>query len=184
MGTITPFEEISKDKKKILIRTAQVKDASKIVKLMRDVIKEGPYTLAEPDEYNTTAADEAAKIKRCRDKDGKIYLVAEYKDEIAGFICLDSWPTRRTWHTGLFSVYLKKKWRSKGVGSMLIKAMLDWGKADPVNKKISLAVFSTNKDAIALYRKLGFRNEGCCKRDMIINGEYVDSVLMYKYTKR
>lgn len=184
MGTITPFEEISKDKKKILIRTAQVKDASKIVKLMRDVIKEGPYTLAEPDEYNTTAADEAAKIKRCRDKDGKIYLVAEYKDEIAGFICLDSWPTRRTWHTGLFSVYLKKKWRSKGVGSMLIKAMLDWGKADPVNKKISLAVFSTNKDAIALYRKLGFRNEGCCKRDMIIKGEYVDSVLMYKYTKR
>lgn len=125
MGTITPFEKISKDKKKILIRTAQVKDASKIVKLMRDVIKEGPYTLAEPDEYNTTAADEAAKIKRCRDKDGKIYLVAEYKDEIAGFICLDSWPTRRTWHTGLFSVYLKKKWRSKGVGSMLIKAMLD-----------------------------------------------------------
>lgn len=183
MGTITPFEKISKDKKKILIRTAQVKDASKIVKLMRDVIKEGPYTLAEPDEYNTTAADEAAKIRRCRDKDGKIYLVAEYKDEIAGFICLDSWPTRRTWHTGLFSVYLKKKWRSKGVGSMLIKAMLDWGKTDPVNRKISLAVFSTNKDAIALYRKLGFKNEGCCKRDMIIDGEYVDSVLMYKYTK-
>ncbi|MBL8017068.1 MAG: GNAT family N-acetyltransferase [Ignavibacteria bacterium] len=183
MGTITPFEKISKDKKKILIRTAQVKDASKIVKLMRDVIKEGPYTLAEPDEYNTTAADEAAKIRRCRDKHGKIYLVAEYKDEIAGFICLDSWPTRRTWHTGLFSVYLKKKWRSKGVGSMLIKAMLDWGKTDPVNRKISLAVFSTNKDAIAFYRKLGFKNEGCCKRDMIIDGEYVDSVLMYKYTK-
>ncbi len=183
MGTITPQEKITKDKKKILIRTAQVKDASKIVKLMRDVIKEGPFTLAEPDEYNTTAKDEAAKIRRCRDKDGKIYLVAEYKDEIAGFICLDSWPTRRTWHTGLFSVYLKKKWRSKGVGGMLVKAMLDWGKADPVNKKISLAVFSTNKGAIALYRKLGFKNEGCCKRDMIIDGKYVDSVLMYKYTK-
>jgi len=183
MGTINPVEKITKDGKKILIRTAQVKDASKVVKLMKDVIKEGHFTLSEPDEYDTSAADEERKISKCRDTEGKIYLVAEYKDEIAGFICFDSWPTRRTWHTGLFSVYLKKKWRSKGVGSMLIKAMLDWGKTDPVNRKISLAVFSTNKGAIALYRKLGFKNEGCCKRDMIIDGKYVDSVLMYKYTK-
>ena len=70
-----------------------------------------------------------------------------------------------------------------GIGKLLIKSMLNWGKHNPVNKKISLAVFSTNKNAIALYKKLGFRREGCCQRDMIINGKYVDSVLMYKYTK-
>ncbi len=61
--------------------------------------------------------------------------------------------------------------------------MLEWGKFNTVNKKISLAVFSTNKNAIALYKKLGFKQEGRCLGDMIINGKYVDSILMYKYTK-
>ncbi len=64
MGTINPVEKITKDGKKILIRTAQVKDSSKIVNLMKDVIKEGPFTLSEPDEYDTTAADEEKKNKQ------------------------------------------------------------------------------------------------------------------------
>jgi RimJ/RimL family protein N-acetyltransferase len=183
MGTIDPQLKNIKGGKKVLLRSALVKDASQLVRLMKDVIKEGTFTLAEPDEYHTTSADEARKIKRCKAADGKIYLVAEYKGEITGFICFDNWPTRRTAHTGLFSIFLKKKWRSQGIGSILIKGMLEWAKNDPLNKKISLAVFSTNTNAIALYKSLGFKNEGRCKRDMIIDGKYVDSVLMYKYTK-
>jgi RimJ/RimL family protein N-acetyltransferase len=50
-------------------------------------------------------------------------------------------------------------------------------------RKISLYVFSTNKNAIALYKKLGFSQEGLFKRDMIIDGKYVDSVAMYKWIK-
>ena len=70
-----------------------------------------------------------------------------------------------------------------GIGRILIKGLLDWGKENKINKKISLYVFSTNKNAIALYKKMGFKIEGRFRRDMIINGKYVDSVAMYKYTK-
>ncbi|NOS83929.1 MAG: GNAT family N-acetyltransferase [Ignavibacteria bacterium] len=183
MSTISPEEYILKNRKKVTIRSALVKDAAQVVKLMKGVIKEGPFTLYESDEYRSTAKSEAKKIKRFKEAHGKIYLVAEIKDEITGFISFDNWDTRRTTHTGLFSIFLKKKFRSLGIGKLLIKSMLNWGKNNPVNKKISLAVFSTNKSAIALYKKLGFKREGCCPRDMIINGKYVDSILMYKYTK-
>jgi RimJ/RimL family protein N-acetyltransferase len=183
MSTISPEEYKLKNGKEVIIRTALAKDAAQVVKIMKDVIKEGPFTLYETDEYSATAKSEAKRIKRFKDAPGKIYLVAEVKSEIAGFISFDNWDTRRTEHTGLFSVFLKKKWRAMGIGGLLIKSMLSWGKSNPVNKKISLAVFSTNKSAIALYKKLGFRKEGCCPRDMIINGKYVDSILMYKYTK-
>ncbi|MBE2227238.1 MAG: GNAT family N-acetyltransferase [Ignavibacteria bacterium] len=183
MSTISPEKHKLKNGKKVVIRTALAKDASQVVKLMKGVIKEGPFTLYESDEYRSTAKSEAKRIKRFKEAAGKIYLVAEAKNEIAGFISFDNWDTRRTQHTGLFSVFLKKNWRSVGIGGLLIKSMLNWGKTNPVNRKISLAVFSTNKNAIALYKKLGFKKEGCCPKDMIIDGKYVDSILMYKYTK-
>lgn len=168
----------------MILRTAAVKDAAGIVNLMKEVIKEGPYTLAEPDEYRTTVKSEAAKIKRFRDAPGKIYLIALVNDEVTGFISFDNWDTRRTEHTGLFSVFIKKNFRGMGIGKILVNGMLEWAKDNPVNKKISLYVFSTNKNAIALYKKLGFKQEGLFKNDMIIDGKYVHSVAMYKFTKK
>jgi RimJ/RimL family protein N-acetyltransferase len=168
---------------KVTLRTALIKDSSQIVKLMKDVIREGPFTLAEPDEYKSTARSEASKIKRFNNAEGKIYLVAESGNEIAGFITFDNWDTRRTAHTGLFSVFIRKKWRGKGIGRILVSGMLDWAKENPLIRKISLYVFSTNKNAIALYKKLGFRQEGKFMRDMIIDGKFVDSVAMYKWIK-
>lgn len=184
MSTITGSKFKLKNGKPLTIRTALAKDASQIVKLMKDVIREGHYTLYESDEYRSTAKSEAKRISGFKKAPGKIYLVAESGKEITGFISFDNWNTRRTAHTGLFSVYLKKKWRGMGIGKILVKGLLDWGKNNPVNKKISLAVFSTNKNAIALYKKLGFKQEGRCPADMIINGKKVDSIFMYKFTKK
>ena len=184
MSTVTPEEFKLKNGKTVLIRTALAKDSSSLVKLMKSVIKEGPFTLYEPDEYNSTIKSEARRILRFKKAEGKIYIVAEYKKEITGFVSFDNWDTRRTSHTGLFSVFLKKKWRGSGIGTLLIKALISWGEKNTLNKKLSLAVFSTNKNAIALYKKLGFKQEGRCPADMIIDGEKVDSILMYKFTKK
>lgn len=184
MSTVKSSEFILQNGNTLILRTAIAKDASQIVKLMKAVVKEGHYTLYEPDEYRSTAKSEAKRITEFKNAPGKIYLVGEIGKEITGFISFDNWNTRRTAHTGLFSVYLKKKWRGMGIGKILVKGLLDWGKNNPVNKKISLAVFSTNKNAIALYKKLGFKQEGRCPADMIINGKNVDSIFMYKYTKK
>lgn len=184
MSIIEPKELKLKNGKQLILRSAVSKDAVQLVELMKSVIEEGPFTLYEPDEYQATSKSEAKKIKRLTNGTGKVYLVAELDKEITGFLSFDNWDTRRTAHTGLFSVFLKKKWRGMGIGRILVKGLLDWGKNNPVNKKISLAVFSTNKNAIALYKKLGFRQEGRCPADMIIEGKKVDSILMYKYTKK
>lgn len=183
MSVVEPKGIVLKNGKRAVIRSAMVKDAPQLVKLMKDVIKEGPYTLMEPDEYHATISSERKKIKRFNDAKGKVYLVAEINKEVLGFISFDNWDTRRTEHTGLFSVFIRRKYRGAGIGLTLVNSLLEWGKDNPINKKLSLAVFSTNKIAIRLYKKLGFKVEGRCPKDMIINGKYVDSILMYKMTK-
>ncbi|HEU12758.1 MAG TPA: GNAT family N-acetyltransferase, partial [Euryarchaeota archaeon] len=44
-----------------------------------------------------------------------------------------------------------------------------------------LEVFSTNVNAIELYKKLGFEIEGIRKKQFKIEGNYVDDVLMAKF---
>lgn len=183
MSLIPAFKHKLKNGKTLTVKAARVKDASQIVKLMKDIVAEGPFTLIEPDEYKATVKSESARIRRFNKAEGKVYITAEVNNEIAGFISFDNWDTRRTKHTGLFSVFIKKKFRRLGIGKILVQTLINWGKSNPVNKKISLFVFSTNKNAIALYKRLGFKQEGYCPKDMIIDGKYVDSIMMYKFTK-
>jgi RimJ/RimL family protein N-acetyltransferase len=67
---------------------------------------------------------------------------------------------------------------------MLMQSLIEWAEKNETIEKLTLAVFSTNVRAIALYKKLGFAIEGMCHRDIKIpDGTYVDSILMYKFVK-
>jgi RimJ/RimL family protein N-acetyltransferase len=49
--------------------------------------------------------------------------------------------------------------RGRGVGTALIAAAIDWGRERGLHK-LTLSVFPHNEAAVALYRKLGFTEEG------------------------
>jgi len=165
----------------ITIRTAVPKDASGIIRMMKSVMKEKMFTIHEIDEYKETFNSESKKIKKYRKAPGKIIIAALCKNEIAGFVTFDNWDARKTMHSGYLSIYLLKEYRGMGLGKELMRTLLQWGKNNKIIRKMTLAVFSNNKNAIALYKKIGFKVEGLCPGDMKINGRYYDSILMYKF---
>lgn len=69
--------------------------------------------------------------------------------------------------------------RGRGIASMLLteaeRRLRERG-----TQKLSLRVLSTNVAAISLYERLGFIREGVLRQEFIINGRYVDDVLMAK----
>jgi hypothetical protein len=69
-------------------------------------------------------------------------------------------------------------WRSRGVGSALLAAAIEWGRENGLHK-LTLSVFPHNATAIGLYRKFGFVEEG--RREKQIrraNGELWDLIEM------
>jgi RimJ/RimL family protein N-acetyltransferase len=60
---------------------------------------------------------------------------------------------------GEIGMAVAREWRGRGVGSALLAAGIDWARARGLHK-LSLSVFAHNAAAIALYRKLGFVDEG------------------------
>ena len=68
-------------------------------------------------------------------------------------------------------------WRGRGVGAALLTAALDLAsRRDSI--RIELDVHADNRVAIALYEKFGFVREGVQSDGALIDGRFVDVVLM------
>ena len=154
-----------------------------MVEIMRAIVDEGLYSLTEPDEFDWTVASKRQDIADSLRHPGHLFLVAEVEGEVVGYLEFVNGRRKRTQHSGSFSIFIQDGYREKGIGRALIQVLLDWAVSAPIIEKVTLAVFSNNTRAIAVYQKLGFQVEGHCPRDMKINGEYVDSVLMYRFVK-
>lgn len=80
-------------------------------------------------------------------------------------------------HTGHLGMGLVKAHRGRGHGRRLMEAALAAAKGQGV-ERVELEVFASNAPAIALYRKLGFCEEGRKLKARKIDGAYEDIVVM------
>ena len=80
-------------------------------------------------------------------------------------------------HVGVLGISLHPGWRGHGLGERLMRETLD--AADTFGfTRIELGVYATNPRAHALYRKLGFVEEGVRLRRILIDGVFHDEIMM------
>jgi ribosomal protein S18 acetylase RimI-like enzyme len=86
-------------------------------------------------------------------------------------------------HVGRLGMGVLTGYRGRKVGRRLINATVEKARMLGL-EKIELGVFSSNEPAIALYRSLGFQEEGRKKRGRFVDGIYDDVILMALELKR
>jgi L-amino acid N-acyltransferase YncA len=77
------------------------------------------------------------------------------------------------------SVYVERDWRGKGVGRLLLAQLVDLGRAHGFHKLV-LSAFPFNTAGIALYERLGFRTVGIYREQGLLDGRWVDTIVMEK----
>jgi len=92
-------------------------------------------------------------------------IVVETGDEIIGYASVFVGRGTSAWR--LVSVAVDPKWRERGVGTLLIRRVIDLMRVEG-QSELLLEVRVTNVPAINLYLKLGFEIEG------VIKGYYGD----------
>lgn len=123
-------------KEKIKIRNFKFSDLSQIIKLERECFK---------DPYNRFVFLILYKLFP------KGFLVAEIEDKIVGYISLIKFRSKAS----LVSVAVSKSFRRRGIGERLVREAIDRVKGNI--KVVELEVRVSNKEAISLYEKLGFK---------------------------
>ncbi|MCL4330197.1 MAG: GNAT family N-acetyltransferase [Candidatus Thermoplasmatota archaeon] len=153
------------------IREARPSDARGIISCMQGVMDERVFLVGEY--YMWTEKGEQDRIRNPDD----LTLVCQYGDRIVGVLTLQRGYYRKNRHTAQLGIAVGAGHRHNGVGTRMISYAIDWSRSRGI-RKVNLEVFSTNKNAIEAYRKLGFMVEGVRKNQFIIEGMYVDDILM------
>jgi phosphinothricin acetyltransferase len=107
-------------------------------------------------------------------------LVAERDRVVVGWGSLNPFNPRKAYEYVVdFSVYVERAWRGKGVGSALLRALIAQAKHLGYHKMV-LSAFPWNALGLALYQKYGFRTVGTYKEQGLLDGRWVDTIIMEK----
>ena len=111
-------------------------------------------------------------------KGNSIGLIAVSDGEMVGFCTVDRrTPKSSVSHRGAFGISVRKGYRGKGIGTMLLREMIE--KCRGSFEILELDVFAGNRAAKHLYEKFGFKTYGVLPQAVKRNGKYIDEELMY-----
>ena len=107
-------------------------------------------------------------------------IVAECDSRVIGWGSLNSFNARQAYdHVADFSVYVERPHRGQGVGRQLLDRLTVLARELGYHKLV-LAMFPTNVTGLALYQRCGFRQVGVYREQGMLDGKWVDVLIMEK----
>src|ERR1700722_2350783 len=161
----------------VIIRKAELRDAANIVKAEQEIAQEPGFFCSQPSELS------AQNVKDTIESSNGIYFVAECNGSITGHAFLEILPLQSLKHIAQLNIAVHKGFQNRGIGTQLMHRIIEWAKESESIEKIELNVRASNVQAIALYKKMGFLEEGCLKRRVKTEIGYIDDILMALHVK-
>jgi phosphinothricin acetyltransferase len=107
-------------------------------------------------------------------------VVAQHGGDVVGWGSLNQYNPRDCYrHVADFSIYVERAYRGKGVGKALLTRLVELARELGFHKMV-LSAFPTNTAGMALYEKMGFRTVGIYKEQGMLDGRWVDTIVMEK----
>lgn len=176
-----PAEFTDKLGRTVILRNAEVSDADDLIRYLKITTGETPYLIREPEEVCLTHEQEENFIKSCIDAKRELMLIATIDGKHIGNCSLMSvGPYKRYSHRCEIAIALYQKFCGNGIGKIMMQTILDLAK-NAGYEQAELEVISENKEAIALYRMLGFEKYGSFPGRMkYADSNYADADWMMK----
>lgn len=170
---------MSKRAAQIEIRAPRPADAPALLRFGELVFAETAGFIRGPGERAADVAEMRAVIEGFRDTDGYCLLNAWEGNEPVGEVTLVRGQYRRTRSTAAVGIGVLKRFWGRGVGLALMRRVEEEARAWDLHR-LELTVFASNPKAIAFYERLDYRREGIKRDAVMIDGEYVDEIMMAK----
>ena len=178
----------------VIIRNARPEDSADLIEYLKITSGETPYLIREPEEITITKDQEELFIQNIIDAERELMLVAHIIDaerelmlvahidgkHVGNCSLMSIAPYKRYSHRCDVAIALYKEYCGCGIGKVMLQAVLDAAKSVGY-EQAELEVVAENKNAIAMYEKLGFKKYGTFPNNMkYSDGTYVDAYWMRK----
>lgn len=159
----------------VQVRDAVPADVPRIAAIYRPAVRDGvaSFELEPPDDAEMARRFEAIKAG------GFPYLVAEVAGRVAAYAYVSQYRPRPAYRFSVEnSIYVDPAVQGKGVGRVLLAALIDRCTAHGYRQIIAVIGDSGNQPSIGLHRALGFHYAGVIHAVGFKHGRWLDSVLM------
>jgi phosphinothricin acetyltransferase len=158
------------------VRDAEPGDAAAIARIYNEGIEDRLATL----ETQPRTPEERAEWLRAHDARHPVLVAVDVDGAIVGWGSLNVFNPRPAYdHVADFSVYVAREARGRGVGSLLLSALEERARQIGFHKLV-LAAFPVNAAGMRLYERHGFRTVGIYKEQGMLDGQWVDVIIMEK----
>ncbi len=107
-------------------------------------------------------------------------IVASTNGHVIGWGSLNTFNPRKAYdHVADLSVYVERGERGKGVGRRLLERLVEMARELGYHKMV-LAAFPSSQAGVALYTRLGFTRVGIYREQGLLDGRWVDVLIMEK----
>jgi L-amino acid N-acyltransferase YncA len=157
----------------VQIRTATLDDAAAITEIYNQGIEDRVAT------YETKRRDAADQQAWLQSIAGRYpAVVAQIDGEIIGWAGAGPYRNRECYRgIGEFSMYVRRDWRRRGVGDLLLAGLIREAERLGLWKLLS-RIFPFNEPSRALCRKHGFREVGVYEKHARLDGRWLDVVIV------
>ncbi len=158
------------------LRPATPADADAICRIYNQGIEDRLATL----ETTLRTAQERRQWLASRGPRHPVIVSENAEGEVVGWGSLNVFNPREAYRfVADFSVYVERAWRGRGVGRVLLTRLIELGREHGFHKLV-LSAFPHNAGGMALYEKLGFRTVGIYREQGLLDGRWVDTIVMEK----
>jgi phosphinothricin acetyltransferase len=158
---------------RIQIRTAVADDATAIAEIYNQGVEDRIAT------YETERRSAKDQRRWLLSIAGRYpVIVAEIDGEIIGWAGTGPYRDRECYRgIGEFSMYVRRDWRGRGVGDLLLAGLISEAERVGLWKLLS-RIFPFNEASRALCRKHGFREVGVYEKHARLDGRWLDVIIV------
>lgn len=162
----------------IIFREPVVNDAENIVSFYNRVGGETTFLSFEKDEYPLSVEEQKASIESTAASPNNLMLLVLDGEDIVGIGTISSSWKIKSRHSGELGIVVEQAHQGQGIGTEIIKRLIEWCKENGYTTRIQLDTRCDNEKAVELYQKFGFEIEGRIKNSTLLDGTYYDLYIM------
>ncbi len=172
-------EHILKDGRTLILRDPMLDDAQELMDYLKIVGGETDFLLVDENGIEElTLEGEQSWIKSTLNAPNTRMFIGTVDGEIVLVCDVRAAARKRISHVAGVAISIKRAFWHLGIGSIAMRAMIDYAKSTGALRTLSLEVRAGNDRAIELYKRFGFVEAGRHKGRINVRGVYHDEFLM------
>jgi len=179
MKTTSNISKNDDNQSAYIIRAIEASDARSFIHLQEEIFQQTDFMYNIQNELDLTVQQLRKDLVYWKQLKNRTILLCILNGIFAGYAVVHGYKHSKAKHVASIRIAVMEKYQRQGIGSALMKAVESWSKQRDISR-LELTVMEHNDNALNLFKKLGFQQEGIRQNAIKLNDAFINEYSLSK----